>query len=184
MNTIDRGVVLRVSRGLYDHYGVYVGDNLIVHFTSHSSDKGADNFIMKTHMRMFIRDADRFDVMAFSEKKRGLIEELLDDLKDSSFAFLIPTSLLAAFSTLPMHATKELYNWFAKSDYHFYSKDECAQRAEKCLGFGEYSKLLNNCEQFAIWCKTGVHTSTQVNKFIGLGIEKSRTLKANDYVAL
>lgn len=185
MNTIDRGVVLRVSRGLYDHYGVYVGDNQIVHFTSHSSDKGADNFIMKTHMRMFIRDADRFDVMAFSEKKkRSMVEELLDDLKDSSLAFLIPTTLLMASAISSMHASKGLYNWFAKSDFHFYSKEECAKRAEKCLGFGEYSKFLNNCEQFAIWCKTGVHTSTQVNKIIDLGIEKSRTLKANDYVAL
>lgn len=183
MRAIERGMVLCVSRDWYDHYGVYVGNDEIVHFTSYSSDKNANNTIMKTSMRHFIRDAREFHVMAFE-----------DDTPSGSIWTTVAKFLLAAtaatvspvvaFGTgMAIGSAKHLYSWFVTNDYKLYSREECAKRAEKCLGFGEYNFILNNCEQFSLWCKIGIHTSTQVNKLSDLGIEKSRTLKANDYVA-
>ena len=38
-------------------------------------------------------------------------------------------------------------------------------RAESRLGDRNYDVFDNNCEHFAVWCKTGVHHSTQVHSF-------------------
>jgi len=40
------------------------------------------------------------------------------------------------------------------------------ERAKSRLGERAYNLLLNNCEHFAIWCKTGKSESTQVQNFI------------------
>ena len=37
-------------------------------------------------------------------------------------------------------------------------------RAESKLGEREYNAFTNNCEHFALWCKTGVSSSEQINK--------------------
>ena len=37
-------------------------------------------------------------------------------------------------------------------------------RAESKLGEREYNTFTNNCEHFALWCKTGVSSSEQINK--------------------
>ena len=47
--------------------------------------------------------------------------------------------------------------------YHLYSAKETVARAKSCLGKAGYELLGNNCEHFALWCKTGVKTSHQVN---------------------
>lgn len=182
VDSIQRGMVLRVSRRFYDHYGVYVGNDKIVHFTSPNSYKSDGNSIMRTSMRLFIRDADRFDVMGFGEKEQGLLGRVITFLTNSDLAILVPALLLSSGASSLF--AKSLYNWFATNDYHIYSREECASRAERCLGFAEYKLLLDNCEHFALWCKVGIHTSTQVNKLIELNIEKSRTIKANNYVPL
>ena len=47
--------------------------------------------------------------------------------------------------------------------YHLYSARETVARAKSCLGEAGYELLGNNCEHFALWCKTGVKTSRQAN---------------------
>jgi Lecithin retinol acyltransferase len=37
------------------------------------------------------------------------------------------------------------------------SDDVVIKRAESRLGESEYNLLFNNCEHFAVWCKTGQH---------------------------
>ena len=186
MKTIERGTVLRVSRGVYDHYGVYVGNDEIVHFTSYSSDKGSDNTVMKTDMRMFIRGAESFDVMAFPESLKD--KSLLKGATFGSIAVAVASAAIplarvisGAYAVL---SAKSTYSAAATDGYHFYTKDECAERAEQCIGLAGYDLLERNCEHLAIWCKTGIQTSTQVNKLIEMGIEKSRTLRAYDYIPL
>ncbi len=41
--------------------------------------------------------------------------------------------------------------------------DVVVKRAEERLGEAAYNLVFNNCEQFATWCKTGIHKSEQVN---------------------
>lgn len=43
---------------------------------------------------------------------------------------------------------------------------EVVHRALSRRGESGYNILGNNCEHFAIWCKTGRHESTQVNEVI------------------
>lgn len=45
-----------------------------------------------------------------------------------------------------------------------YSPKETVERARSRLGEENYSLLSNNCEHFAIWCKTGVSRSYQVRR--------------------
>ena len=50
--------------------------------------------------------------------------------------------------------------------YHLYTPEETVRRAESRLGERNYNIATNNCEHFAIWCKTGNSESTQVENFI------------------
>ncbi len=52
-----------------------------------------------------------------------------------------------------------------------HSPEEVIRRAVSRLGETNYNLLLNNCEHFANWCKTGKNFSRQVNrsKILGLG---------------
>ena len=47
--------------------------------------------------------------------------------------------------------------------YHLYSPTETIQRARRRLGEAQYNLLTNNCEHYALWCKTGIAESYQVN---------------------
>ncbi|MCR5347518.1 MAG: lecithin retinol acyltransferase family protein [Fretibacterium sp.] len=42
-----------------------------------------------------------------------------------------------------------------------YSGEETVSRARSKLGCGDYNLLFNNCEHFAVWCKTGKRNSSQ-----------------------
>ena len=53
-------------------------------------------------------------------------------------------------------------------DYHLYSGDEAVERARSKLGQGGYNLALNNCEHFAVWCRTGVKDSSQVNNILNI----------------
>jgi cell wall-associated NlpC family hydrolase len=43
-----------------------------------------------------------------------------------------------------------------------YSRAETLRRAKSQIGKSDYNILFNNCEHFAIWCKTGKRHSNQV----------------------
>lgn len=46
-----------------------------------------------------------------------------------------------------------------------YSKSEIANRAKGCIDQNNYNLLWNNCEQFAIWCRTGSKVSISASLF-------------------
>ncbi|EHN8898464.1 lecithin retinol acyltransferase family protein [Enterobacter hormaechei] len=41
------------------------------------------------------------------------------------------------------------------------SLEQSYQRAKQCLGMSDYSLITNNCEHFALWCRTGKASSSQ-----------------------
>ncbi len=45
--------------------------------------------------------------------------------------------------------------------------DVVIKRAESRIGERDYNLVFNNCEHFAIWCKTGRHRSEQVDRAVG-----------------
>ena len=44
-----------------------------------------------------------------------------------------------------------------------YTPDETIRRARSRLGERKYDLGLNNCEHYAVWCKTGLRESSQVD---------------------
>ncbi len=48
--------------------------------------------------------------------------------------------------------------------YHLFSKKETVERAYQRLGERQYDLVGNNCEHFALWCRTNVSDSSQVKK--------------------
>lgn len=44
-----------------------------------------------------------------------------------------------------------------------FSNEESLRRANSFIGKKSYNLLFNNCEHFAMWCKTGKRYSSQVN---------------------
>lgn len=44
-----------------------------------------------------------------------------------------------------------------------YTPDETVQRAKNKIGSKDFDLILNNCEHFATWCKTGNRKSDQIN---------------------
>ncbi len=58
-----------------------------------------------------------------------------------------------------------------KDEYQLQSPQQTVERARMLIGKkgidgDEYNFLVNNCENFAIWCKTNVAESRQVNSWI------------------
>jgi len=47
------------------------------------------------------------------------------------------------------------------SNYRLYSKKETVERAYSRLGERKYDLLTNNCEHFAVWCRTNISVSIQ-----------------------
>jgi hypothetical protein len=53
---LRRGDILGISRGTFEHFGIYFGYDQVIHFTSTNSDISMkNNRIMKTHINHFLR---------------------------------------------------------------------------------------------------------------------------------
>lgn len=48
--------------------------------------------------------------------------------------------------------------------YHLFTKKETVERAYQRLGERQYDLVGNNCEHFALWCRTNISESSQVKK--------------------
>ena len=57
-----------------------------------------------------------------------------------------------------------------ETKYTFYSEEDTVKRAYSRLGEKDYNLIFNNCEHFAVWCKTGISDSEQVKKAITTAI--------------
>lgn len=141
------GDIICVSRGFYDHFGVYCGNDSVIHFSSHDSDISANNEIIETNLRTFKRSNATLRKLVFPKRHKAPKEISLPN----SFA---ATELLRF----------PLFNFF--ETYKLYSPEETIERAKSKIGGKGYNLFFNNCEHFAIWCKTGIHESHQVNKLL------------------
>jgi hypothetical protein len=67
-------------------------------------------------------------------------------------------------------AKNSLFDWIIKrvfgGEINPFPPQETIERARSKLGEQGYNLLLNNCEHFAFWCKTGVAKSTQVDDIL------------------
>ena len=144
------GDVLRVNRGLYSHYGVYAEGGHVIHYTGANGPNDFNGIVRETSLEEFLNGSQDYDVCTFPETPDNLTR------------------------TLPAGHDHQLYQlWQAvKSQrlkgYHLYSGDETVRRARSKLGQGGYNLAFNNCEHFAVWCKTGIRDSSQVNHILDI----------------
>ena len=96
----------------YEHYGIYIGNNRVIHFNS-ITGKASDAVVIESAIDEYFEDGKYF-VLDFKETKT-------------------------------------------------YSPDTAVSNAKAKLGEKKYDLLNYNCEHFAIWCKTGLLKSYQVD---------------------
>lgn len=161
---LEPGDIIGVTRtralGLYDHYAVYAGHNWVIHFAAEKGDFNGNISIHAAPMSEFLKDDKEYFVLLFGKKKETPIKIYHATNSIFSEGLVINTISLAS-----------------DKDYKLYSPEETISRAWKeTLADDEHRKKYNpvtsNCEHFAIWCKTGVSESHQVNRTLAslLGI--------------
>jgi len=169
-----KGDVIFVNRGTYLHYGVYIGDHKVIHFAPRN---GGEACIHETSLGTFLTNdlliCGKCYVIEFSETN-GDYDNEEDRAEPVKFSRLKQKGLFSSNPFLPARFSVDLplFNmlnyFFNNADYHVYSGKETVERARGELNKEGYNLITNNCEHFAIWCKTGVHESNQVDNFLSL----------------
>lgn len=146
------GDIIGVVRkgGAYAHYGIYCSDTCIVHYAIPATQMLGYATVHATDLKGFLRDDKEYFVMDFPQPYQ-------------------PPVMIGSQGDVP-HAesvSEELARHLqAQYGYHLYTPEETVQRARSRLGETNYRILTNNCEHFAIWCKTGVSESMQVTSML------------------
>lgn len=131
-------IFCRRELSLYKHFGIYIDAGRVIHFAAKGCDIDYQNAVIhETSLEDFAR-GDKVYVMNFPEK---------------------------------YHAGSILRQLVMGKEYQLQSPEETVRRAKSKLGKrgvkdDGYHLLLNNCEDFAIWCKTDVFESRQLNSYI------------------
>ena len=142
------GVVRR--GGIYEHYGIYVSDTCIVHYNIPASKTIGHAVVHATNLRNFLRDDSEYFILDFPKPYEP------------------PVRLGAPVTPHTNSYSEDLARTLQQTyGYHLYSPEETVARARLRLGETSYNFFTNNCEHFAIWCKTGVSESLQVTGMLG-----------------
>ena len=162
IKSLEPGDIVAVSRDWpfrYQHFAVYVGNERVIHFASPNGDFGEEITVHEAPFCEFLRGAGSYFILEFGEK-RGQVDYRIGECGNGILC-------------LPLG--KQIGEMVRNAQYHLYSPQETIERARMVAreyrtkdalerffrGMG-YNLLSNNCEHFALWCKTGVHESRQV----------------------
>ncbi len=154
---VQIGDILAVERNHYIHYGIYSGQNRIIHFTSEKSDISTENKLIETDLSYFFRDQLQCFIIEMEHTFVGKnpLHNAWIRMCYQAMPELLKKSI-PALETLP--------------NYHLYSREETVRRARICLTESEdemhYCFVRHNCEHFVYWCRTGVCHSEQVKTII------------------
>lgn len=147
------GDVICVSRygGCYEHYGIYENDNRVYEYATEDGDfHGAHAVIRVSSLEKFIGKSNKDTCFAleFADTHHRPRKRYLDK------TYREPSG--AKFTHLSSSG----------AEYHCFTPKETVERARQKVGSGEheYNLLTNNCEHFALFCKTGIKESYQVKE--------------------
>jgi len=171
MAEINFGDVIYVERDFgYKHFGVYSGDKKVIHYVKDDGDF-FDGVICETSLKRFL-GGERvcyivdFDNFGHRIHNRQIQPQALTDSQINIFDVLL--------------IGKSLYDLFSGAERKLYSPEETVRRAREHTEPGKnrgYDLFFHNCEHFAIWCKTGVEESEQIDEFIKFLGDVSRRKK-------
>ncbi len=143
--------MIGVSRALYDHYGIYIGDGKVIHYADKTKDFGRNVSIYETDLKEFTEGSQDYFVLHFP-KTGGPPRKLRSSTN---------------FDKNPREQTG-IFDFLFKAKYKLFSPEETIERAKSRLGERAYNFTRNNCEHFALWCKTGVSFSRQVDMVLSI----------------
>ncbi|XP_051993308.1 lecithin retinol acyltransferase family protein [Xyrauchen texanus] len=135
-----RGDLLEVPRTLFKHFGIYLGEDRVVHLIP-------DVLPVFTRERSIVGQAvtnDRLILGVLAKVASVRVDSVVD------FAYGAPIQVNRMDSTVSVQPL---------------TGEEVAQRAEKLIGSVSYSLLWHNCEHFVMYCRYGVAVSFQTYQF-------------------
>lgn len=139
------GDVIGVSRnGLFEHYGIYLGNGRVIHYCGEGGDFGGRVTVQETSFSKFIKGSKHYFSVWFNDGRPVKLQH------STTFMFGVGS----------LSYERDFYGKRRK----VFSPDETIKRAKKRLGEEDYNLVTNNCEHFAMWCKTGVSESSQVER--------------------
>lgn len=83
ISVLNPGDHIRVKRDHYNHHGVYVGNNEVVHYTANDGDglnKASEVFVQKTSVEFFLKDGVA-EIAVYSRKEKRRLNKVDDIIK-------------------------------------------------------------------------------------------------------
>lgn len=157
---LEYGDVIGIDLGFYQHFGVYIGDAQVIHYSPISGNVSKDAVIHITSFDIFLGEEEEYFICDFSPFYREPEKIYNVVSQEKSIRNLISPNLNL---TEEFKKANDIYLAFDTARYQLYSPMETVKRAYSRLGETSYDLISNNCEHFAIWCKTGISESYQVN---------------------
>jgi len=144
------GDLVEFHRGLYTHWGVFIGDGKIVHLSGDEDDGLSAGF--NAHLGSV--SGSVFTISGVNFKKAKV---KCDDFWD-----------VARKSKADVNNSKDGY---IRAD----APHVIVNRALSRMGVIGYNMLWSNCEHFASWCRYGMAWSEQVDKFMRI-IDRGKSI--------
>ena len=152
IDDVMSGEVIKVDRGLYDHYGIFVralgrngrGELHAIQYTGRNGHNDFNGIVRETPLDDFLDGAGEFMVCKYS----GML-----------LRFMCSARLLVR----NVHTSRDSTSSCTLTDYTADPEGtQAVERARSRIGAEGYSLPVNNCEHFAVWCRTGESESSQV----------------------
>jgi hypothetical protein len=101
----------------------------------------------------------------------GCVHSILDDSEYFVLYFekskKIPMKIHSSTNFMDLDISYlDFFEQSTSKKYCIYSPKETIERAKSRIGEEKYNLVSNNCEHFAIWCKSGIAESKQVDRVV------------------
>ncbi|XP_077401511.1 lecithin retinol acyltransferase-like isoform X1 [Vanacampus margaritifer] len=135
-----RGDLLEVSRTLFTHFGIYLGDGRVAHLIPDILPAVTSD---ARHLRRKVTNTRL--LLGVLSKRASVRVDSVEDFAYGASVLLNAHAMESAGRGPP-------------------DVEEVARRAERLIGSVPYSLLWNNCEHFVTWCRYGAARSLQTEQ--------------------